>query len=402
MRHDTRSGQVSYSFRCGVCLSALMFLSGCGGSQERSAAPPASVQGIRIEMARLDKVPDEIEAPGTVVAFQTAEIAARVPGTVTRVAVREGDRVQTGQLLLQLDDREMAARSQAAQTALQEASAAIEEANRAIASAQAQADIAKKTYERFVFLRDQKSVSPQEFDEVETKQKVAQEGLAGAQARHQQAEAARSRAESEGRAAGAVASYTAIAAPFTGVVARRMVDVGTQVSPGTPLLVFEDDTQYRFDITLDAAAAPLLKRGASVRVELDALQAKSFEGKVSEQEAGADATTHTVRAKVDLPHAPGIRSGLFGHAWIVRGVRTALLVPGTAVRERGQLRGMFVLDSQGIARWRLVTVGQTQAEKTEILSGLGEGERYAVDPGTETLDGKKVASAAAARSEAGN
>jgi RND family efflux transporter MFP subunit len=181
-----------------------------------------------------------------------------------------------------------------------------------------------------------------------------------------------------------------------------MVDAGTQVSPGVPLLVFEDDAHYRFDIVLDAVAAPLLKRGGLVRVELDALPARSFEGKVSEQEAGADATTHTVRAKVDLPREPGIRSGLFGHAWIARGVRTALLVPGKAVRERGQLRGMFVLDSQGIARWRLVTVGQTRGENIEILSGLGEGERYAVDPGTETLDGKKVASAAAAGKEAGN
>jgi RND family efflux transporter MFP subunit len=402
MRYDTRSSQVSSSFRCGVCLPALLLISGCGGLQDRPTQPPASVQGIRVETARLDKVPDEIEAPGTVVAFQTAEIAARVPGTVTRVPVREGDRVQAGQLLLRLDDREMAARSQAAQTALQETSAAVEEANRAIASAQAQADIAKKTYDRFVFLRDQKSVSPQEFDEVETKQKVAQEGLAVAQARLQQAEAARSRAESEARAAGAVASYTAIAAPFTGVVARRMVDAGTQVSPGVPLLVFEDDSKYRFDLFLDAAAAPLLKRGGLVRVELDALPARSFKGKVSEQEAGADAATHTVRAKVDLPHEPGIRSGLFGHAWIARAVRTALLVPGTAVRERGQLRGMFVLDSQGIAGWRLVTVGQTRGEKIEILSGLGEGERYAVNPGTETLDGKKVASAADAGREAGN
>jgi RND family efflux transporter MFP subunit len=402
MRDDIPRGQVSSFFQSGVYLSAFLLLSGCGGSQERSAVPPASLQGIRVEVARLDRVPDEIEAPGTAVAFQTAEIAARVPGTVTRVAVREGDRVQAGQLLLQLDDREMAARSQAAQTALQETSAAIEEASRAIAAAQAQADIAKKTYNRFVFLRDQKSVSPQEFDEVETKQTVAQEALAAAHARHQQAEAARSRGESEARAAGAVASYTAIAAPFAGVVARRMVDVGTHVSPGVPLLVFEDDAHYRFDIVLDAVAAPLLKRGGLVRVELDALPARSFEGKVSEQEAGADATTHTVRAKVDLPHVPGIRSGLFGHAWIVRGERTALLVPGTAVRERGQLRGMFVLDSQGIARWRLVTAGQTRGEKIEILSGLSEGERYAVDPGTETLDGKKIALAAAAGREAGN
>src|SRR5260370_3168972 len=99
MRDDIPRGQVSSFFQSGVYLSAFLLLSGCGGSQERSAVPPASLQGIRVEVARLDRVPDEIEAPGTAVAFQTAEIAARVPGTVTRVAVREGDRVQAGRCL---------------------------------------------------------------------------------------------------------------------------------------------------------------------------------------------------------------------------------------------------------------------------------------------------------------
>jgi len=387
---------------CAIYFLALMLISGCGGSPERPAEAPASVQGIRLETAHLEKIPDEIEAPGTVVAIQSAEIAARVPGAVTRVAVREGDRVQAGQLLLQLDDRELAARSQAAQTALEETSAALDEATRSAAAAQIQTDLAKKTYDRFVFLRDQKSVSPQEFDEVEMKQKAAQEALAVAQAHRQQAEAAHSRAESEARAETAVASYTAISAPFNGVVARRMVDAGTQVSPGVPLLVLEDDTKYRLDFVVDASAAPFLKRGASVRVELDVLPAKSLEGMVSELEAGADPTTHTLRAKVDLPHEAAIHSGLFGHAWIGRGMRMALLVPVTAVLERGQLRGLYVLDSQGIARWRLVTVGEARGERIEVLSGLGEGEKYAVDPQTAALEGKKIASAAEAGREAGN
>lgn len=390
------------SAQCAVCLSAMLLISGCGGSPERTVEAPASIQGIRIETARLDKIPDEIQAPGTVVAIQSAEIAARVPGTVTRVAVREGDHVQVGQLLVQLDDRELAARSQAAQTALEESSAALEEGTRTVAAAQAQTDLAQKTYDRFVFLRDQKSVSQQEFDEVEMKQKAAQEALAVAHARRQQAEAAHSRAESEARAASAVASYTALSAPFNGVVARRMVDAGTQVSPGVALLILEDDTKYRLDMVVDASAVPSLRRGTTVRVELDLLPAKSLEGKVSELEAGADPATHTLRAKVDLPHEAAIHSGVFGHAWIARGVRTALLVPATAVLERGQLRGLYVLDSQGIARWRLVTVGQARGERIEVLSGLGEGEKYAVDPGTGALEGKKIASTGEAGWEAGN
>jgi multidrug efflux system membrane fusion protein len=264
-----------------------------------------------------------------------------------------------------------------------------------VAVAQAQADVAARTHERFVFLRDQKSVSAQEFDEVEAKFRAAQASLEQARARQKQAEAAQGRAESEARAAETVAGYARVVAPFSGVVVSRMVEKGSLVTPGTPLFVVEDVSRYRLEVSVPASL-PGLARGASARVALDALPGKEFQGKVVELEAGADPASHTVQAKVELPADPAIRSGLFGRAWFRRGERKALLVPRSAVVERGQLRGVFVVDAGGIAQWRLVTLGAVLGDRMEVLSGIGEGERIVADPGVTPLDGKRIAAGSSA------
>jgi len=335
-------------------------------------------------------VPDEIEAPGSVSSATTAEIAARAMGTVQAVLVREGDTVRRGQLLVQIDDREFSARSSAAQSALGEAAAAREEVSRAVAAAQAQADVAKKTYDRFTFLRDQKSVSPQEFDEVEGRHRATAAALQQAQARQQQVEAMNQRAQSEARAASTVAGYTRVTAPFDGVVVRRSVDPGAMAMPGQPLLVVEETSRYRLEVTVDAVSGVALRRGAKARVALDALPDRTLEGTVSELEAGADPSSHTLAVKVDLPRDSAIRSGLFGRAWFARGERQTLVVPRGHLVERGQLAGVYVVDGQGIARLRMVTLGHPVAGGVEILSGLSGGERIVAEPGARELDGKKV------------
>jgi RND family efflux transporter MFP subunit len=359
------------------------------------------VPGLHLEIVRTQAVPDEIQAPGFVIAKATAQVASRTTGTVMQVAVREGDFVRRGQLLAQLDDRELLARKSAAEAALQESAAAVAEATRAVELAQAQADIGRKTYDRYVFLRDQKSVSPQEFDEVESKQRAAQAGLDQAKARLQQAQAANTRAEAEARAAQEVADYARIVAPFDGRVVRRTVEPGSLIMPGAPLFAVEDAAHYQLEVTLpsqavtprDGAASPI-RRGSAARVELDAVPGKTFSGTVVELEAGADPESHSVRVRIALPDDPALQSGLFGRAWFRRGERRALLVAGTAVIERGQIRGVFVADVHGVAQWRVVTLGEKIADQVEALSGLNDGEQVVVNPGTQELEGRRVVASA--------
>jgi RND family efflux transporter MFP subunit len=368
----------------------LVGLWGCGGAPAPKQAAPETASGIEMQTVELATIPNEVAAPGTVASIRTAQVAARVMSTVDQVTVREGDRIHQGQVLIVLDGREFAARRSAAEAGLAQAAAAEQEAQRGAAAAEAQASVAEKTYKRYVYLRDEKSVSPQEFDEVEAKQQAAQAMLAQAHARQQQAAAALQQAKDEVSAASTVSSYTRILAPFDGVVLQRFVDPGAMATPGTPLLSVEETSRYRLEATVDAENMSGIRVGRPVPVALDAFPGKRFAGKVAEIEPGANPASHTVQVKIDLPADPALRSGLFGRAWFRQGERQAIVVPETAILERGQLRAVYVVDPAGIIHLRLVTLGAKTESGPIVLSGLGAGDRVVTNPGSRDLDGKKA------------
>jgi len=370
-------------------------LAGCGGPEPKPAKPEMVV-GLRLQKIELQTVAAELEAPGTVIAVATAQIAARTMGTVLQVAVREGDTVQRGQLLAQLDERELMAHRNAAVAGSQSAEAGIAQAQKGVAAAQASADVMQKTYERYAYLKEQKSISPQEFDEISAKQQAAQAQLEQAKAALKQAQAGREQAQAEVHAAESVASYARIVAPFDGRVVRRAVEPGSLVSPGMPLFVVEDSSRYQLQATLPTEALAIVKRGSATRVELDAMEARPLEGKVAEIEGGADPGSHTVAARIDLPRGAALQSGVFGRALFARGERKALIVPEEAAIARGQLRGVYAVDGDGVLHWRVVTLGGAQAGRVEVLSGVSGGDVLVLNPGVQELDGKKTAQTAAA------
>jgi multidrug efflux pump subunit AcrA (membrane-fusion protein) len=366
-----------------------MLLAACGQA-ENKAVKPETVQGLRLEKMKLQSVPDELEAPGTVIAAATAQVAARTMATVLQVTVKEGDTVRSGQLLAQLDERELSARRNATQAGVQAAEAGISQAQKAVAVAQAQADVMQKTYDRYIYLKEQKSVSPQEFDEVSAKQQAAQASLEQATAALKQAQARREQAQAEVHAAESVASYARVVAPFDGRVIRRTIEPGSLVSPGMPLFVVEDKSHYQLQVTLPAEALTFVKKGSTARVQLDAMSEGSLEGKVAEVEAGADPRSHTLNARIDLPRDTKVQSGVFGRAFFAHGSKRALLVRKDGVVARGQLRGIYVVDSNGLVHWRVVTLGQSTDGQIEVLSGLVDGDVVVLNPGPQELDGKKT------------
>lgn len=376
-----------------VLIAAGMLAAGCGSGVESTAQKAEVVQGLHVQTIQSQNVANELEAPGSVIAQSTAQVAARTMGTVLQVAVREGDNVKGGQVLAQLDERELSAHRSAAQAASRGASAGVVQATKAVAAAQAQADVMKKTYDRYNYLKEQKSVSPQEFDEVAAKQEAAQASLEQAKAALSQSEAGVAQAESEAHAAESVASYARVVAPFDGRVIRRSVEPGSLVSPGMPLFVVEDTSRYQLEATLPAEALAAVRRNALVRVQLDALPEKSLTGKVAEIEAGADPTSHTLKARLDLPKESGVQSGMFGRAYFAQGEKRALVLPTEALVSRGQLRGIYVVDGAGLIHWRVVTLGKSTGNRVEVLSGLSDGEVVVLNPGSQELDGKKAATA---------
>jgi membrane fusion protein, multidrug efflux system len=380
-----------------VPIVAAVVAVGCGAGHEIAPQKIEIIQGLHLQKIQLQSVPDELEAPGSVIAASTAKVAARTTGTVVQVPVREGDNVRRGQLLAQLDEREMASRRSAAQAASQGAVAGVAQATNAVLAAQAQADVMKKTYDRYTYLKEQQSVSPQEFDEIAAKQQAAQANLEQAKAGLRQAEAGAAQTEAEAHAAESVASYARIVAPFDGRVVRRSVEPGSLVSPGMPLFVVEDTSHYQLEVTLPAEALATVKKNALARVQLDGLAQNSLVGKVAEIEAGADAMSHTLKARVDLPKEDGVQSGMFGRAFFPQGEQQAIVVPRDALVNRGQLRGVYIVDGRGLIHWRVVTTGKTSRAQVEVLSGLNEGDVLLLNPGNQELDGKKAGTAGAAR-----
>ena len=131
-----------------------------------------------------------------------------------------------------------------------------------------------------------------------------------------------------------------------------------------------------------------IRLGQSVLVRLDGI-AGAIQARVSEIAPVVDSSSRSYVVKIDLPASPGLRSGVFGRATFQLGNRSALAIPAAAVVERGQLQSIFVADG-GSARTRLITLGERNKDRVEVLSGLSSGEKVIVPVPQNLPDGSKV------------
>lgn len=362
--------------------AGMLLLSGvivsCGSERSAETTAPETIGDVVVATAKRSEVSDRVEAIGTVRAAQTSQIASQIMGSVNEVQVREGDRVAAGQVLALIADTESRA-------AVAKAAAAAVAAQKELSAAETQLTLADSTLRRYQQLYEKRSVSPQEFDEIKARYQTAQAARESARAAQDQADAALTQART-------TLSYTRIRAPFAGMITKKMADAGTLASPGVLLFTIEDTRRFRLEAALDERDMHLARIGEEVAVALDALGSRALPGKVVQVVPAADAASRTFLVKIDLPRDDRLRSGLFGRARFSRGMRPALLIPQSAVLERGQLREAVVVGEQNFAHLRYVTLGPVYGTDVEVLSGLQEGERFVAAPGARELEGKKIAS----------
>jgi RND family efflux transporter MFP subunit len=348
---------------------------GCSDRKTPAAPAPEVVRDLQLMQVQRQAVPDYVETIGTVRALQTSQLSAQIVGTVISIRAQEGQHVRKGDVLIVLDDAQQRA-------ALERAAAAVNGAQQDIAAAEADYALAHATLGRYENLYQKKSVSPHEMDEVQAREKSA-----GARRDQSQAGIAQAHAlESQARAG---LGYTRIRAPFDGVVTAKNVDVGALASPGLPLLTIEDTHGFRLEASVDEGDIRLVMLGATVPVAVDALGAE-LQGKIVQVVPVADPASRSFVVKLDLPPEPRLRSGFFGRARFPRGERNAILVPRTAVLDRGQLQGVYVVGSGGDISLRFVTLGKGAGDNVELLSGVTSGERLVALHGGRELAGKKI------------
>ena len=336
-------------------------------------------------------LPGVVEAGGVVRGRVTATIASRVQAPVVEVRVAPGDRVRQGQLLVVLDDRDVAASVRQAGARDRAAERSLEAARAERTASDAALTLARATHDRLAVLHERKSATAQEYDEAVAALKAAEARAATAAARVEEATAAVEGARAGDDLAAVTASYARVTAPFDAVVTEKLVDPGNLVSPGTPLLVLEDARESVLEIRLDESRAASVRVGDTVPVVLDVgggLQAT--DARVAELARAIDADARAVLVKLALPAALTVRPGTFGRARFAAASRRGLTVPASAVLRRGQLTQVFVVEG-GRARLRLISIGiAAPTGAVDVLAGLVAGDLVIVDPPPTLRDGAPV------------
>ncbi len=367
-----------------------LVLVGCGHSApEKTGAPaPTAPVAVTAAAAASEQWPSVYEASGTVRARTAAVVSAKVMGYVREVRFQVGDRVREGQPLIVLEASDLEAGARRAAAGVEEAKAAVPEADNGVAAAKAQLGLAQITFKRMSDLFAKKSISNQEYDEAQARLKAAEAGYQMAVAKRRQLDAKIAQASEARRSAEIMRGYAQLTAPFSGVVIAKSVEPGNLAAPGAPLAAIERDTAYRLEVPVEESRAGSIRAGHMATVDVEAL-GRTIQARVSEVAPAVDAASRSYTVKIDLPSSPQLRSGMFGRALFTVGSRPVLAVPAAAVIARGQLQSMMVADN-GVARTRLITTGQRQQDRVEVLSGLMPGERVIAPVPMNLTDGARV------------
>jgi RND family efflux transporter MFP subunit len=345
----------------------IVAMAGCGKEHgaKREAESPA-VQ-VRVETVRMAQVPVTVTAVGTTEPYARATPGTRLLGRVANVTVNEGDRVSKGTVLVRIEDQDLTAKRQQAESALQGARAVLENS--------------EANVQRIRNLYREKAVSKQALDEVETGYTRAQAGVKAAEGALQEVEAN--------------LGYSSVASPLDGVVVRKFVQPGDMAAPGAPLFTVEQQDPMRVVVEVSEQDLVYIQTDRSVLTEIEALRVgkvgqAGLMGKVEAVIPSADPRSRTFQVKVVLDNSDGvIRSGMFARVRFQKDTRPGLLVPTAAVIQRGQLSGVYVI-AKGKARLRWVRLGKRFGERTEVISGLEPGDPVAISRLDQLTDGRKV------------
>ena len=323
-----------------------LLLAACGNKIEpgQTVAEHQSITGLKFEQVAAQNVPGQDLFIGTIESSDRGILAARIDGRVGRLAVKVGDPVKAGQLLLTIEQNTVNDRLAEAQGSREAAAARL--------------DLAEKTYQRYAQLAKAEAVTPQELDRVMAEREQARQNFKAASAGVAQARTG--------------AAYNRITAPYAGIIAEQLVESGSTVMPGTPLLVIERGGIPQARIAVPESLVGQMARGEELQLEIPALQ-RTISGIVTEIQPASDPATRSFTVKLSLPTDAGLTPGLFLRAQRQAATASALLIPLSALVHRGQLTGVYVVEAK-ILHFRLVKVGPQLGDKVEILSGLSAGE----------------------------
>jgi membrane fusion protein (multidrug efflux system) len=391
------TGQLSRASRRAALLlpltSAILLNAGCpkgSGQQQRGKAERQPLP-VKVEPVRRGDIRMTLRYPGELKAPESVEVASEVGGRIQTIAVRMGERVKQGQLLVSVDDSQLRTQHQEARAALLVARSALRRAE--VDDRNAATELGRKAP-----LAKRDLITQQEMDNVRTRRDSAAASLAVAKAQVSQADARVTLLQKQ-------LKDTRIRAAFAGWIQARHLDAGAVVTAGTAVLRLVRTTPIvvRFQVG-ERHIGELRRRMAAgsvaVHVGVDAYPRDTFTGNIVRVAPALDAASRTAAVEAELPNDDGrLMPGMFCRVTLDLGTHErALLVPLTALvgDEQGgtsarQTRAARVyVTERGKARLVTLQLGAADDKHAEVLGGLEQGQQVVVEGQDSLEDGTPV------------
>lgn len=362
---ETRSHhRLATTLRVGLSVAAIVLLMlWILGSFRKDKIQPGKApvserraEGLATQTVALATIPAIDEAVGTVRAEHLATVTSRVVGAILQMHAAAGQRVAKGEVLVELDDRDLRSR--------------LEQAREAVRAAEAALLQAQSNFKRDKPLFDQRVISAYDFEQTETVLKTAQANLDRLRQAQLEAEVN--------------LSYAVIRSPFDGVVVDKLADAGDLAAPGKPLLTLYQEGRLWLEASVPEELLARVRVGQTCTVLIDAGD-RAIRGRVAEIVPSSDPATRTVLARVRIEAPRDVIPGMFGRLLIPAPPERMLMVPVAAVHRVGQLTMVDVVQ-QGRVERRTVQLGRATGGQFEVLSGLAPGDTIVVASG-ETSSG---------------
>jgi membrane fusion protein (multidrug efflux system) len=304
---------------------------------------PADVATVEVR-----SLTNSIQFSGSLSPVTQTTVKSKVAGDITRVLVREGQPVAEGELLAQVDTADLRARldTQAA----------------ALAEARARLDIAQKNRENNQQLLHQKFISQNAFDTTQSTYEASAASMQSAQAQLRIAQKAMDDAQ--------------IRAPFSGIVAKKMVNAGEKVGIDSPLFALVDLGRMEIEAPAPASEIPSVRVGQPVSFRVDGFGERTFEGRVERINPVTEQGSRSITLYISVTNRDGaLRGGMFAKGSIVLDkTAPAAVVPASAIRDESGQAYVYTIEDGKIGK-RAVKVGLTEPQEgmVEVKSGLESG-----------------------------
>lgn len=323
-----------------LCLSPII-----AAAQGATSAPsPVIVAEVRIE-----RFVDRVEALGTLKANESVSLTANVTETVSAIHFDDGQRVEKGQVLVEMTNAEEHA-------LLEEAQARVAEA--------------KRQYNRVKSLAAQRTASESLLDERKRDLDTARALLVAIESR---------------------LADRLIKAPFAGVLGLRNISPGALVEPGDLIATLDDDAVMKLDFAVPSVFLTALEPGLGIEAKARAYGNRSFVGEIRSIDSRVDPVTRSIQVRALIPNPDRtLKPGVLMQVELLRNPHDALVVPESALLHRRGDHFVMVVGKQNIAERRQVRIGARRPGEVEVVKGVAAGDKVITHGNDQLRPGQPI------------